>query len=160
MLTALTLSAVWLCTSNQTTNASKPKADFSRKAEISCYTNSKRPYPGGNGTASGKKFNNFRGFTAATRYVGWVTNKKGKRVYSKRPILPFGTCVEIWGDRIFCVEITDTGSYMPKRASSWFDLNYNAWDYGFESSPSRFVRPWRIVSKEYFKAWLETVKNE
>lgn len=87
----------------------------------------------GRRTASGARYDHYRGLTAATSMRG------------RKPLLPFGSRweVEHKGRRIV-VTITDTGSYKPRRARYWLDLSGEAWrQLTNGAKPSRFVAQMR-----------------
>lgn len=97
--------------------------------EISVY--SKRYH--GHRTASGERYDHYKGYTAATTVRG------------KRWDLPKGSVweVEYKGKRV-TVRITDTGSYRPKKAKVWLDLSGASWSK-IAGAPSRYVARMRRV---------------
>jgi hypothetical protein len=98
--------------------------------EISVYS---ARYHGGR-TASGERYDHYRGMTAATTVRG------------KKWALPKGSVWEVtYKGRTVTVRINDTGSYRPRKAPNWLDLNGHSWDQLTRSKPSRVVGKMRRV---------------
>lgn len=108
------------------------------KCEVSCYENSlSSRHHERNGTASGHKYKSWGQYLCAT------ARKPG----SLKPMFPFGTKVKITSKyNTIIVKIIDTGSYRPKKAKYWFDLNNQAWKDLFNGQrPSRFICTFEVV---------------
>ena len=89
----------------------------------------------GRKTASGERYDHYKGFTAATTYLG-----------HGRWALPKGSVWEVtYRGRRVTVRIADTGSHRPKKAGNWLDLNGHAWQELTRSKPSRVVGKMRRV---------------
>ena len=98
--------------------------------EISVY--SKRYH--GRRTASGERYDHYKGFTGATTY------RNGRWTMPKGSVWE----IEYQGRRV-TVRINDTGSHRPRKAPVWIDLNGNAWTKLTGIAPSRKVAQMRRI---------------